>query len=109
MEQPWLTDLKQNLLLVFFWLMTMTPCEQWRAMVEAEHHQAEQKRRASQPDDYWRPYAEQFRANPRRTGDLLLDRLLQEVAPHHTVLDVGAAILTNRPWRLPPPPQRMKI
>ena len=59
-------------------------------MVEAEHSQTEQMRGASPPDDYWRPYAEQFRANPRRTGDLLLDRLLQEVAPHHTVLDVGA-------------------
>ncbi len=68
----------------------MTPTQQWRAMVEAEHSQAEQLRRASPPDDYWRPYAEQFRANPRRTGDLMLDRLLIEVASRHTVLDVGA-------------------
>jgi len=59
-------------------------------MIEAEHSQADRMRRAAPTDDFWQPFAQQFRADPRRTDDPLLNRLLQEVHPQHTVLDVGA-------------------
>ena len=59
-------------------------------MVQAEHAQSERMRVESPPDDQWEPHAQQFTADPRRTDDPLLQRLLREVAPHHTVIDVGA-------------------
>ena len=58
--------------------------------MEAEHAQSERMRAESPPEDHWQPYAQQFRADPHRSDDPLLDRLLQEVAPHHTAIDVGA-------------------
>ena len=42
------------------------------------------------PEDHWRPFAQQFRADPRRTDDPLVNRLLRELEPRHTVMDVGA-------------------
>jgi len=63
----------------------------WNDLVEAEHAQSERMRGAvPPPEDHWRPYAQQFRADPRRTDDALVNRLLEEVEPHHTVIDVGA-------------------
>ena len=59
-------------------------------MIEAEHAQSERMRGASPPEDHWQPYAQQFRADPGRSDDLLLKRLSQELMPHHTVVDVGA-------------------
>ena len=59
-------------------------------MVVAEHAQSERMRRAAPPEDHWQPYAEHFRNDPRRSDDPLLNRLIQEVTPHHTVIDVGA-------------------
>ena len=60
-------------------------------MVEEEHAQSERMRGlAPPPEDHWQPYAGHFKAEPRRTDDPLVSRLLQEVAPHHAVLDVGA-------------------
>ena len=68
----------------------MRPTERWNAMVQAEHAQSERMRGESPPDDHWKPYARQFRADPLRSDDPLLQRLLQEVGPHHSVIDVGA-------------------
>ena len=59
-------------------------------MIEAEHAQSERMRGASPPEDHWQPYAQQFKADPGRSDDPLLERLSQEVMPHHTVIDVGA-------------------
>jgi len=60
-------------------------------MVETEHAQSERMRGAvPPPEDHWRPYAQQFKADPRRTDDPLVNRLLEEVGPHNTVMDVGA-------------------
>ena len=62
-----------------------------RQFVETEHAQSDQKRgEIPPPQDHWRPFAKNFRADPHRTGDPLVNRLLQEVEPHHTVMDVGA-------------------
>lgn len=69
----------------------MTPTERWRESVETEHAQSDQKRgEVPPPQDHWRPFAQNFRADPHRTDDLLVNRLLQEVEPHHVVMDVGA-------------------
>lgn len=60
-------------------------------MIEAEHAQTDRVRGAPPPDDYWEPYAQQFKADPRRSSDdPLLDRLLRDIAPHYRVIDVGA-------------------
>ncbi len=68
----------------------MTATERWRRMVEDEHAQSDAMRPGPPPVDHWGPYAEQFRADPHRNDDLLLDRLLAFVEPSHTVVDVGA-------------------
>ena len=60
-------------------------------MVEVEHAQSEEMRGAvPPPTDHWRPYAAQFRADPRRSDDPLVERLLGFVSPEQTVIDVGA-------------------
>jgi len=59
-------------------------------MVEAEHAQSERIRGTPPPNDHWESYAQHFRADPRRSDDLLVNRLAQEIALHHTVIDVGA-------------------
>ena len=69
----------------------MLATQRWNDMVEAEHAQSERMRGAvPPPEDHWRPYAQQFRADPLRTDDPLVNRLLEEIEPHHTVIDVGA-------------------
>ena len=69
----------------------MLASQLWRQMVETEHAQSEEMRGAvPPPDDHWRPYAAQFRADPRRSDDPLVNRLLELVAADQTVMDVGA-------------------
>ena len=68
----------------------MQASQRWKEMVEAEHAQSERMREDSPPDDHWQTSAHHFRADPRRSDDPLVERLLQEVGPHHTLLDVGA-------------------
>jgi SAM-dependent methyltransferase len=59
-------------------------------MVEAEHAQSDRARWEAPPSDHWKPYAENFRADPLRTDDELLDRLLKDVKAEDRVMDVGA-------------------
>ncbi len=68
----------------------MSATQRWKTMIEEEHAQTERICGARAPDDHWRPYAQMFRADPRRTDDPLVNRLLREIAPHHRVIDVGA-------------------
>ena len=69
----------------------MSAIQQWKSMVEVEHAQSERMRRHEPPpSDHWRPYAQQFKADPWRTDDLLVNRLKLEVQAHQTLLDVGA-------------------
>ena len=69
----------------------MTATQRWRELVETEHGQSDLKRgEIPPPQDHWRPFAQNFRADPHRTDDPLVNRLLQEVEPQHTVMDVGA-------------------
>ena len=59
-------------------------------MIQAEHAQSDNMRQTALPLDHWQPYAQQFGADPRRSDDALLNRLLRELSPDHTVIDVGA-------------------
>jgi SAM-dependent methyltransferase len=62
----------------------------WQALIDAEHAQSDRMRGSPQPADTWSAQAQAFRADPRRSHDPLVNRLLQEIAPHHTLIDVGA-------------------
>ena len=69
----------------------MSAIRRWRSMVESEHAQSERMRgQIPPPTDHWRPYAQQFKADPWRTDDPLVNRLKQEVQANQTLLDVGA-------------------
>ena len=68
----------------------MSATQRWKAMIQVEHAQSEELRRAAPPSDHWGPYAQQFRADPDRADDPLVDLLLDKVQPQHTVIDAGA-------------------
>ena len=68
----------------------MPATERWKSMIQAEHAQSDGMRGSAPPVDHWRPYARQFEADPRRSGDELLDRLVSQVSRHQTLIDVGA-------------------
>ena len=72
----------------------MSVIQRWNSMVETEHAQSERMRRHEPPpSDHWRPYAQNFREDPSRTDDLLVNRLKQEVQANQTVLE------RRRRWR----------
>ncbi|MGH2543088.1 MAG: class I SAM-dependent methyltransferase [Ardenticatenaceae bacterium] len=69
----------------------MTAIADWKKRVEAHHEQSIRAQGETwSSGDFWRPFAENFRDDPRRTDDVMLNRLLQEVDSSSTVLDVGA-------------------
>ncbi|MDA1188821.1 MAG: class I SAM-dependent methyltransferase [Chloroflexi bacterium] len=64
----------------------------WGERVRQHHAQSEAARDQmgkAKEEDFWKPIANKFRADPRRTDDSLVNRLLREVQPDSTVLDVG--------------------
>ncbi len=69
----------------------MTAIETWKEMIKVEHEQSDRMRgQVPAPADHWTPYAQQFKADPRRTGDMLVDYLQAQVASDQVVIDVGA-------------------
>ena len=70
----------------------MPAISRWREMIRVEHGQSEAMRPAitPAPTDHWRPYAQGFRADPRRAGDEFLDAILETVPTDETLIDVGA-------------------
>ena len=68
----------------------MPATQRWKSMIQAEHAQSDRMRDSAPPVDHWRPFAQQFQADPRRAGDERLERLVSLVAPHQTLIDVGA-------------------
>lgn len=62
----------------------------WRTLVIAEREQVERLPNRPNPQDFYAPVAESFRAEARRRGDPVLDHLLTLVLPQETWLDVGA-------------------
>jgi SAM-dependent methyltransferase len=69
----------------------MTPAsERWREQVRAHHAQTERARESADEVDYWGGgIAAQFRDDPSREGDPVLNRLLRWLDAETTVLDVG--------------------
>ena len=67
----------------------MNAVETWGQMVRMEHEQSD-RMRGARPTDHWTQYARQFKADPRRTGDALVERLRARLLPGDSLLDVGA-------------------
>jgi SAM-dependent methyltransferase len=65
--------------------------EYWKNQIESHHAQSEklQAETSWSSGDFWRPFSQFFRQDPRRTDDLVLDRLYPRIGPDSTVLDVG--------------------
>ncbi|MBM3948181.1 MAG: class I SAM-dependent methyltransferase [SAR202 cluster bacterium] len=62
----------------------------WKERVSRHHAQSEAAQADMPPqDDFWKPLAPAFRADPRRTDDPLVERLARELQPGSTLLDVG--------------------
>ena len=60
-------------------------------MVEAEHAQSERLRDPAPPtSDHWQSLADQFRGDPNRQDDPLVEFLAGKIEPQQTLLDVGA-------------------
>ena len=68
----------------------MSATEHWNEMVRVEHAQSDSMRKEDPPADSWSNFAQQFRADPRRIDDPLVNYLRQLVTPEQVVLDVGA-------------------
>ncbi len=62
----------------------------WAAMVRAQREQVERIREGQDQSDFYAPVAAQFRADPTRRDDVVLNSLLELVRPGETWLDVGA-------------------
>ena len=69
----------------------MNATQRWTELIRAEHAQSDKQRKDEpRPTDSWTSSAHQFRADPRRTDDLLVNHLQQQVSQEQVVLDVGA-------------------
>ena len=67
----------------------MSAVDHWRQMIISEHAQTD-RIRGPRPTDHWTQYAAQFKDDPHRTGDEMLDQLRAHVRASDTVIDVGA-------------------
>lgn len=68
----------------------MSAIAYWRNRVGQHHVQSIKAQEGlGEPGDMWRPLAQRFKDDPHRTGDSLLNGMLQWAAPDRTVLDVG--------------------
>ena len=68
----------------------MDATQRWKDMVVREHAQSDSMRREERPADSWANFAQNFRADPRRTDDPLVNYLREQVTDDQVVLDVGA-------------------
>ncbi len=62
----------------------------WADRVRRDHAQVDRHREVPDEGDFYRPVTSLFRADPRRTGEPVLDALLALARPTDTWLDVGA-------------------
>ncbi len=62
----------------------------WATLVRANRDQAERVREGTESNDFYAPIAQTFRADPRRSDEPALDRLLSLVRPGEAWLDIGA-------------------
>src|SRR5262245_18613512 len=70
----------------------MSALEAWKQRVAAHREQSQKIRSALgvSEQDRLEPFSAFFKADPRRTDDVEVNRLAQEVTPATTLLDVGA-------------------
>jgi molybdenum cofactor cytidylyltransferase len=62
----------------------------WAERVRANREQVDRLREVPDGPDFYGPISSLFRADPMRTDDAVLDRLLEEARPGESWLDVGA-------------------
>ena len=69
----------------------MSAVESWTSKVQAHHDQPIRTQNESSwsAGDFREPIVSDFRADPHRTDDLVLDRIRRDVGGHMTVIDVG--------------------
>src|SRR5262245_27654005 len=69
---------------------SMSALEAWKQRVAAHREQSYKIRSALgvTGQDRWEPFSSFFKADPRRTDDVEVNRLAQEVTPATTLLDV---------------------
>ena len=67
----------------------MSAVDNWRQMILQEHAQTD-RIRGPRPNDHWTQYARNFKDDPHRTGDEMVDELRERIRPGETVIDVGA-------------------
>ena len=67
----------------------MSAVDNWRQMILAEHAQTD-RIRGPRPTDHWTQLARNFKDDPHRTGDEMLDKLRARIRPGETLIDVGA-------------------
>ena len=62
----------------------------WDARVRANRDQVERIRQGAEADDFYAPVSARFIDDPRRSGDAVLDALLELAEPGDRWLDIGA-------------------
>ena len=67
----------------------MSAVDHWRQMILEEHAQTD-RIRGPRPDDHWTEYARNFKDDPHRTGDEMVDALRGMLSSDETLIDVGA-------------------
>ena len=67
----------------------MSAVDHWRQMIISEHAQTD-RIRGPRPSDHWTQLAQNFKDDPHRTGDEMLDELRARVNHGETLIDVGA-------------------
>ena len=67
----------------------MSAVDHWRRMILEEHAQTD-RIRGPRPTDHWTQLARNFKDDPHRTGDEMLDELRARMLPGETLIDVGA-------------------
>ena len=67
----------------------MSAVDNWRQMIINEHAQTD-RIRGLRPSDHWSQLARNFKDDPHRTGDEMVDELRARIRPGETLIDVGA-------------------
>ena len=67
----------------------MSAVDHWRQMILQEHAQTD-RIRGPRPTDHWTQLARNFKDDPHRTGDEMVDELRARIRPGETLIDVGA-------------------
>jgi FkbM family methyltransferase len=90
----------------------------WRAQILADNQQVEALPDRPRPEDFYAPVAEQFRADPNRTDEPVLNHLRTLIEPSQTWLDLGAgggrytipvALLARQVYAVEPSPGMRQV